>query len=275
MTAQYTVVQYVPDPIADERINVGVISWDDVGIHCRFIADWRRVQAFGTGSLNFVRRFAGKLEMLTSAQLRLALEHGDGFDAERLEKIVGTWENNIQFTPPRGSLKDARSLLADVVPIFLRERALLPRPAPRRDRRVAAILAAKVIFDAMEKRIADQAERVVRKNEKLAGMIEEHKFDVVLANGKPLAAVHALSFETSEHERLERAVDAAAWLVEDVKKKHRELPVAVFALPPVDPSPPYERAKKLFPQLKGELVPEAKMAQWARHQARIIAERVN
>jgi hypothetical protein len=232
MTARYSVVQYAPDPITDERINVGVIAWDEGGIQSRFLADWRRVQAFGGGNLNFLRLFAKKLQMLTSPQLRLALEHRDGFDAQRLETIIGSWEHNIQFTPPRGSIKDARALLADVVPTFLRESALQPRPRPKRDRRAAAVLTAKVILEAVQRRIADEAERLVKKNQKLPGRVEEHAFDVVLANGRPLAAVHALSFEVSDHERLERVVDATAWLVEDVKKAHAKLPVAIFALPP-------------------------------------------
>jgi hypothetical protein len=73
--------------------------------------------------------------------------------------------------------------------------------------------------------------------------------------------------------RCKKEVDATAWLVEDVKRKHRTLPIAVFLLPPKSDTSAYVRAKRLFPRLKGELVPEHAMEQWAKKQARELVPR--
>ncbi len=58
MTAQYTVVKYVPDPTIGERMNFGVITWDESRMCSRFLENWHRVQAFGREDIKFLRNFA-------------------------------------------------------------------------------------------------------------------------------------------------------------------------------------------------------------------------
>jgi hypothetical protein len=272
MSARYSVVQYLPSPIADERINVGVITWDDADIYSRFLRTWGRVRSFSGADPKFLAQFAKQFQTLSSSQLRLALGDAAGLDTARLETMIGRWENSVRFTPPRGSLNDARTLLAEIAPTFLKEAAVRPKVQKPRNRRVAARLAASWLFDAVKERLADRADRVVAKNKVLTGQLESHTFDVVLANAKPFAAVQALSFEVDKGPELNRDVDAAAWILEDVSKKHPHMPIAMFLLPPSGISAPYERAKKLFPKLNGEIVTEQKMPQWARKQARAFAE---
>lgn len=36
MVSRYSVIQYVPDPIADERMNVGVVVFNDDTVLCTF-----------------------------------------------------------------------------------------------------------------------------------------------------------------------------------------------------------------------------------------------
>src|ERR1700730_13403942 len=230
MPAHFTIVQYVPDPTADERINVGVIAWDKDRVRCQFLADWRRVRAFGAGDIAFVRDFAATLSSRTSAQGSLPLDEKGQIDAGRLEKMVGNWRHAIQFTDPRGSLKDPNSLLAEVAPIFLRE----PRASHERgrSRRSAAVLAAKVITDAVRKELNSDPTHLVKRDEVLSGRLDKHRFDVVLKNGKAVAAVHALSFEIGEGDYLEREIQATAWTLDDVRQKNANLPLAVFVLRP-------------------------------------------
>src|SRR5579885_3191655 len=40
MASFYTVVQYVPDPVADERINAGVIVFSRDRVAARFVKNW-------------------------------------------------------------------------------------------------------------------------------------------------------------------------------------------------------------------------------------------
>ena len=271
MTARYTVIQYTPAPITDERINVGVITWDEGEIHCRFLRNWRRVRSFAGINPKFLEDFAKKFQTLSSRQLRFALGDAAGIDALRLEDMIGRWENSIQFTAPRGSLSNAKALLVEVAPIFLKDAKTRAAKAKHRSRRTAAKIAASLLYDAVERQVADRAERVVEKNKVLTGLIEDHTLDVVLANAKPFAAVQALSFEADNVPSLNRDVDAAAWILEDVGKKHKGLPLGMFLLPPADTSAPFERAKKLFPKLNGEIITEEKMPLWARKQARAFA----
>ena len=112
MTARYTVVQYVPDPMAGERINFGVITWDDEAICSRFVTDWRHVRSFGKEDIGFLRDFVDAVAGATSKQLGLpAIGETEELDSSRLEKMIGTWGYSIQFAEPRGSTKNAEALL--------------------------------------------------------------------------------------------------------------------------------------------------------------------
>jgi len=47
MVSRYSIVQYVPNPIADQRINIGVLAFDDNRVCVRFLSNWERVKRFG------------------------------------------------------------------------------------------------------------------------------------------------------------------------------------------------------------------------------------
>jgi hypothetical protein len=273
MTAHYSVAQYVPDPVSGECVNIAVVCWDDRRIFARTLKDWRRASAIGSNGLTTIKTIANRLVELSSAQLPLLTEDTERFDVPALKSVIGTWHHAIQFSPPRGSLKDAEALLAEIAPMFLRE-----PPARRlrraRSRTTAARIAADLLFRAVQERLPDQVKDLVGKNSELAGHLESHTFDVLLGNGKPLAAVQALSFEGGDSHALQKEVDATAWIIEDVRRKHKTLPVAVFLLPPKGASKSYMRARKLFPQLKSDLVPEDQMEQWAKRQARAAAAHI-
>jgi hypothetical protein len=273
MTAHYSVAQYVPDPVSGECVNIAVVTWDEGRIFARALKDWRRASAIGSNGLATIKSITNRLVEVSQAQLPLIAEDTTHFDVSALKSVIGTWHHAIQFTPPRGSLKDAEALLADVAPTFLRE---LPARRRRRarTRTVAARIAADLLFRAVQKKLPDRVKDLIDKNGELSGHLESHRVDVVLSNGKPLAAVQALSFEGGDSSALQKEVDATAWLVEDVKRKHRMLPVAVFLLPPKGASKNYARARRLFPQLKSDLVPEDEMEQWAKRQARAAAAHI-
>ena len=91
MPAYLTVVQCVPDPVIDERINVGVIVYGEGRIRSRFISDWRRVRSFGVDDVEFLKEFAERLERAESGQETLpgapAMRR---FDEAALQRIVGS-----------------------------------------------------------------------------------------------------------------------------------------------------------------------------------------
>lgn len=93
---------------------------------------------------------------------------------------------------------------------------------------------------------------------------------MVLANTRPLAAIQALSFEISEGEYLQKGGGVTAWTIDDIKRRRRQLPFAVYMLPPLAKrgSSIYETATRAFRGLEADvLTTEKKMADWARAQA--------
>jgi hypothetical protein len=273
MSSKYSVLQYLPDPLADERINIGIVAWDQSSVRVRFLRDWKRVQCFG-GDQNttFIKQVCDRFVMEAS--------RSKGDDTEGapkwLKNALESWEHCLQFTAPRGSLVDADAFMTAMTPTFLKE----PDEAPeamrdaRRDRRKAVRIAAAAVREVVESVIPEMANEVVSTRAAVQGKHERHEFDVVLNANDPSAAMSALSFEVGTEKALGRQVDATAWLIEDVKRGRPKFPVGVFLIPPLALSASYERAKLLFPQLKAEIVMEDKLPVWARTQAEVIAARM-
>src|SRR5215210_4704143 len=105
MPVYYTVVQYLPDPVTDERINVGVIVFGDGQVRSHFLHDWRRVRQFGAEDIGFLLDFADRVKQATGSQLPLTDDYpSQPITEELLANIAGTWINSIQLTPARASL---------------------------------------------------------------------------------------------------------------------------------------------------------------------------
>jgi hypothetical protein len=185
--------------------------------------------------------------------------------------MVAEWSYSIQFTDPRGSLKNAEALLGEVSGLFLRE---LPKPVRRRarTRKAAVRIAHDSLFTAIQERVADEVEEIVKRNQTVEGRHDQHRFDVVLANGRLFGALCAMSFEIRESEHLEKEVEVTAWTLDDVRKRHRTLPLGVLVLPPKGRGsfPLYNRAVKLYRDLSAEVITEQKMDTWARLRAQTI-----
>jgi hypothetical protein len=272
MSAQYTIVRYVPDPITEECLNFGVIVWDQNGIHCRFLSDWARVRSFGSENIDFLKHFAKDITDMTSRQLRLGGTHAPStLTPETLEKMVQNWGQSIQLSMPRGSTKNATDLLADIYPLFLKQRKRHTSQA--RTRAEAAKAAANIMLEAVRRRVPNAADRLVKKREVVNGRVEQHRFDVVLANGHTLAAVQAISFEIHLGEYLVSEVTAAKWALADTRQRQPLLPLAVFAYPPIRGTArtTYSNARKAFRQLGAEIVTTPqRMERWADERAQAI-----
>jgi hypothetical protein len=265
MISRYTVVQYVPDPLADERINIGVIAWDEGGVAAKFSSNWKRIQSFGHEDVGYVRDF---VKMTTSA---LEAPNADLFgnnaslDVSRLEKMIGEWHHSIQFTTPRTSVKGRDAVLLDVSPVFLRSFPSAHK-GPR-SRRTAAAMATKELQSAIAHRDPKYVDKLLKKNHSLKGQCASHQFPVALANGHLIAAIETISFEVSEHKQLELELEAVFWTCADVKNKNEEAPLAVFALAPKRSSELFRRARSVLRKLDVDLLTENSLSDWAKKQA--------
>lgn len=123
MTSHYCIVQYVPNPLNDERINIGALVFDDLSVRTRFLQNWERVRNFGKPkSIDFLKDFAAKMEAAAKDGLLFPGEVPSEVPRrERMTKIARGWMNSIQITEPRGSLMGVDELLEDTVKDFLVE----------------------------------------------------------------------------------------------------------------------------------------------------------
>jgi hypothetical protein len=260
VVAKYTVVQYVPRPLADERVNIGLIAWDDNGSIIRCTEDWSKAKALGGDEVQLLKQILKEVQgYVTSASPR----GGHGSTDELVGRLIGRWEHKVQFTPERGSLRSAAELVREISPVFLPTK--LVRKSRGRTRRSAVSLALRTARKAATEVSPSMGADLVKPRYVATGALDSHRFDVALANGSLLGAVNALSFEAEFSASLAKDVDATAWAFDDLLKAHPMAPLGVFLLPPrtAETRKEYGRAVRIFEGLGASVFDQqAKMEGW-------------
>ena len=266
MASRYSIVQYVPNPIADERINIGVVAFDDNDVRVQFLNNWSRVQAFGREDIHFLRDFAKRMNFAASEGLLFPGDEPDGSPKhERLKKIARGWINSIQFTEPHGSLDNVENLLEDIAQTYL---VNLVSEKTKRNRQDAARITHSLIRKTLLSYNDRPALKEMLKNDfPVRGSHKKHKFDAVVANGQPYFAAHGISFEVQIPESLQ---DSLSWMIADVKESDSTFPIGVVALPPKQEWPDYEKLNEMYQKtistyrsLGAEVLPENQVQSWA------------
>jgi Protein of unknown function (DUF3037) len=262
MPSYYSVVQYVPDPVADERINVGVIVFGDGVVRSRFLRSWRRVQALSGTDVTFLREFVGAVATWAPEQRDLpGIAEVREVTGSALRAMAGHWINSIQFSEPRASLAAPDAVMADIAARFLKEPT--PRRRGFRDRRAAAQAAYIQLRAALQQVAGPQTHAVLARYVKVAGRFDEHRFDISVQNGRTILAAQGLSFEVPASRELEKEVDAVAWAIDDVHRAAESPALAVVALPPKSRSRVFDRAVNVFRGLGATVVQEDEIGAWA------------
>lgn len=244
MASKYSIVQYVPNPIADERINIGVVAFDDKRVCVQFLTNWDRVSKFGGEDINFLKDFAHRMNAASESGLLFPGDHPDDTPKhERLRKLARGWINSIQFTEPRGSLDNVDSLLADIVQTCLVE-PTTQKPKGR-DRQAAARVAISAIRKVIKRHLPEQAKDLLKTNYQIRGSKTQHEFDVVVSNGKPYFAAHGISFEVQVPQTLQ---DSVYWRISDVKKYDPNFPLAIIVLPPRPDDSAHQQLEHIYEQ---------------------------
>jgi len=266
MASRYSIVQYVPNPITDERINIGVVAFDDNDVRVQFLNNWSRVQAFGREDINFLRSFAKRMNFAASEGLLFPGDEPDGTPKhERLKKIARGWINSIQFTEPRGSLDNVENLLEDIAQTYL---VNVVSAKTKRNRHDAARITTSLIRNTLRSYDDKPALREMLKNDfPVKGSHKEHTFDAVVANGQPYLVAHGISFEVHPPETLQ---DSISWMILDVKESDTKLPIGIVALPPKEEWQDYEKLNKVYQttistyrELGAEVLQENEVQPWA------------
>jgi len=244
MGSKYSVIQYVPNPIANERINIGVVTFNNEQVRVQFLQNWERVRHFGMENIDFLKDFTDRMhDAVKSGLLFPGDEKNDTPNYERLMEISRDWINSIQFTEPRGSLEDVDSLLEDASSNYLIEPSS-QRPKIR-DRQVAARITTSKIKKVLQHYIQDKndAKELLKTNYRLRGSHDDHKVDVFIANGQPYLAAHGISFEVQIQENVHSSL---CYMIVDIKASKPDLPIAIVTLPPIKDVDNYQEFEKKY-----------------------------
>jgi hypothetical protein len=259
MTSYFSQIQYVPDPIAGERINVGVVAIDSSGCVFRFVRDWRRAAAFGGQDVAFLREFAED-----------ALSNGSGWFSvregtrEAIARSLKHWHNKIQFSELRPSTKGRDDLLAEMAGLYLHEGpAAGAEPYRGRGRDKAVSAATKSLGAALRARFGHAPRGLLQRDVPLRGRIESHELDLGLKNGALYGGAFAISFEIGSPKIQQRDTDAIAFALEDIANNDAGQDLAVLVLPPPMRTPTYARARHIFKELDADVVLQGTLTSWA------------
>ena len=225
MPSFYSVVQCVPDPFADERINIGVVVFGDGRIRSRFLHRWDRVERVaGKEIADFAESFARRFVQASAAsqegeaqQPLTGAAAGVRINEARLRRIIGESANSVQFTPIEPSTRDPDHLLEEIAGLALREEV---ERAPRlRNRRHARSLAVAVLRSALAERFdLLAAGDLVKERHRIAGrIVPVHIVDAAVTNGRVYDVAEAFSFEVADTEALEEEIYRALLGFEDIR----------------------------------------------------------
>lgn len=244
MVSRYSIIQYVPNPIADERINIGIVAFNDRLVKTRFVQSWKRVACFAKydSDVDFLKDFQCKIEKLASLNLLFSDDANDiDRNLDRLNRVAKSWNNSVQFTEPRGSLEDVETLLDDISEDFLIEPSQ-PKRLTVRDRQAAVKVTKRKVRSVLES-FGKSAKEYYKTDHGLQGELSNNEFDVAVANGKTFLALQAISFEVNTNDLL---ISSTSWRIADVRKIQPNVPIGVVMLPPVQESTRFEQSKKIY-----------------------------
>lgn len=252
----FSIVKFIPDPIANESVNIGVVAVSGETCRVQFLKDWRRASALKPGSSAYLRQIANEL---ANVQGNLFGQREGKWNLEMLRECAGHWRNVIQFETPKASLKEIDDLFPDLIHLYLKE---TNRKAQAPSRRTAASSVYAAVELQLEKTHGEGALGLLKRDYELVGKIESHSYDVAIANGTPYGAALGLSFASGSTTSVRREVDALAFSVEDVRSTHRRLPLAVVYVSDHRPDE-VSRAARIFGKLGASFIEHKEITNWA------------
>ncbi len=259
MISYYSIVQYVPDIVRGESINVGVITFSSTDDYVRsvFVDPSPRSRAFGLNA-TMIKAISGKFTR---------------FKSKDLQEASKSWFNSIRVTEPRASVKDSANLLLSIVKNFLPDERMTLPSRMTRDEMLSITVASlkksvgRIVSRAASKMISSNASSGVD------GSRDSHLFDVGLSNGKPLFGANVISFDGSNPRQLSRFIDASAWTISDIRQVDKSVDLSILVS---EATPEHEstakRARILFADLGAKVIPVAEASTWADGIATMLSE---
>lgn len=275
--SEYSIIYCSPDPIADERINIGVVVLTGDSARVRFVSSWDRVKRFaGDVPIGHVKDFAESLE-LTTMGVPTAPQYTPMFDPVSLStgamirEMVNSWSLTIQFTPLQPSLEEPHALLERLSDRFLKKQ---PKQA-RRARTKAQVIdtAIKSIRTEIAKSSLDLISRpiTVQTHKTIAGKtIGSIPSDLSLVNGHLLGAAQAVSFQIGDVAETKAQRITSLLSLVDVRSLDSRVNVAMVVAPPLPGTSNFRVMHEEFESTRRDarsanvrLVTEDEVPEWA------------
>lgn len=253
MTTLYSVIRYVPDVFADERINIGVMVWGEGRVRSQFVTDWRRAERFGRRDVAFLREFARWVES-DDGQGPLAIDGGARFNEALARQVAGRWGGSIQVSDPQPSMRSVDATLRAIATRFLRADVVSKDAGD--DREAAVREAARRVREAVGQNLGRDALEHVASECDVPGAVSSHRFDVVVSNDNetPLGVLRAMSFRGERSEQVRQQVDALAWAAQDVRTRleglRRSARFVAYVIPPRGHSAAFDHAQRTLHHLE-------------------------
>lgn len=116
MTCQYSLIRYVPNPIAEEYINIAIVVFSETEAQCRVTQNWNRVAVFGDeNDISMLKEFCEQLTIACANGSKLPIESNR--EGDRLSRIcdsANSWQGVIQVSEPRGSIGNVDEITDDI-----------------------------------------------------------------------------------------------------------------------------------------------------------------
>lgn len=267
MATFYSVIRFVPDPIRDEALNVGIVVARGETILVHLVDDWSRLKYFAGAHWRSMRQTLREFAGNPHDFLGLAAV------AERkaFESRLAGWTHSLQFSDVRVSTDMPQDLLEKLSDVFLWQEARAEDASSRR-RRALVDSVDGALRSAFTLRFERQPRGMVKRHARVPGKKAAHKVDVGLVNGTAYAAAFALTFATDQTERQWRDTDAVAFAIDDIYATGSKIPIAAVMDPPPSATEPYERARRLLSSFPIEIVEAADVSPWAARAVRTIPD---
>lgn len=268
MNSFYSIIRFVPDPVAEEFLNIGVVVWGDGRVRHRFLRDWTRVKHFSPVDLHSLRDIERWFDGPMSEQLDLPTPGAMPVSESIMRAVAGQWGGILQLTEARVSPRRPDDLLNVIAAKMLKDPN--SRHEKNKDDRQRAVRdAVGLVRGALASRVPDYVDKLLHQHFELAGESgARYLFDVAVAlpnEPVPVLAMNALSLRVSEAGAMD-LIDAYAHRIHDVRSRNDSIPAAVFALLPERRTRAVDHAQLQFQRLGVPMLRAEEAASWsARH----------
>lgn len=260
--SHYSIVQFVPSPERDERVNIGLLL---VSPELRYAAAYfddpqrRGHRLAPSADLAFLEDVRREFAPLMYSRPQLALDHVEAqWTRGRLQQLHEDAGNVVQFTLPRAAItEDPAALLNELRAKFLGD--IVVRPRARSVRAIQGTI--RRAFDAVGRGDDLKPDFPVR------GRHDSYVMPFALQNGRTQQLIDTLSLRRADAKQIHVDIQAAGYRFHDLREAHY---ASGLALVVAAPSPTHELVRltaDVLEEFRAQVVLEDHVDPWVRELA--------